>query len=615
MMKLARRRTLALPHLLLAVFLLSVPAATVLAQAQKVVAVEVKGNSHISAEAITAAVGTKVGADFTQQQVDDDKRSIERLGFFHEVTAYVEPAQGGVGVKVIFAVVEHPQVTAITITGNTKIEEAKLREVMLTQVGGVFSEATLEKDIAAVQKLYREQGFALARITEECGISPEGVVKIPIAEGWIESIKVQGNKKTKTRIILRELETKPGDVFDAKRLQKDLQRLRNLDFFETLDFLPADASEPGKVALNINVKEKKTGTVSVGLGYSSRERLVGFADITEHNFRGVGQEIGARWEAGQFTNRSGYELSFNDPWMLGKRTSLGFQLYDRTTNRPLLTDVTVTRPVAPNDDGSPVLDNTGVPVMTTGNEQIEPWVFEKRKGIGISVGKPLGEQSRVLLDLRTDEVVYSTVSGYVDTYQDAALTQQILKPSNGRVTSATLRAIRNTRDLDINPHRGGLSSISLELAGGPLGGNWTFGKVGADLRRYYPIGRAKADGSNQMVLATRLLAGVSVGDMPLSEHYWLGGAESLRGYREDEFNGTRTLLWSTEFRVPFGSSLQGVTFFDYGYAWPKGPLSFGQMMPAVGLGIRVVTPLGPLRLDYGFGKNGGRSHFSIGHVF
>lgn len=579
-------------HFPLIAILLLVSAAQISAQAQKVVAIEVKGNNAISTEAILSALRTAIGADLSQQQVDEDRRSLERLGFFHEVTTYVEPAPGGV--KVVFSVVENPKVTKIEITGNTKVPEAELRKVMLTQEGAVFSEATLEKDIAAIHKLYREQGYALARVTDECTLTPEGTLKIPIAEGWIEAINVRGNKKTKTRIILREMETKPGDVFDARQLQKDLMRLRNLDYFEMLDFQPADASEPGKVVLDVNVREKKTGTVSVGLGYSSRERLVGFADITEHNFRGVGQQIGLRWEAGQFTNRSGYEFSFTDPWMLGKRTSLGFQFYNRTTNRPLLTNV----------------------VLNNAVQELNTWVFERRKGLGISVGKPAGEFTRLLLDLRSDDVLYSTVPGYLDPDQDAALTDQVLRLSDGRVTSATLRGVRDTRDLAINPHRGAFYSVSTELAGGPLGGTWSFGKIGVDLRRYFPIGKAKPDGSNQKVLATRLMAGASIGKMPLSEHYWLGGAETLRGYREDEFNGTRMLLLSTEFRVPLGTSLQGVTFFDCGYAWPRNQgLRLGELKPAVGLGLRVITPLGPLRLDYGFGTDGGRSHFSIGHVF
>ncbi|HPT97049.1 MAG TPA: POTRA domain-containing protein [Armatimonadota bacterium] len=138
-------------HFPLIAILLLVSAAQISAQAQKVVAIEVKGNNAISTEAILSALRTAIGADLSQQQVDEDRRSLERLGFFHEVTTYVEPAPGGV--KVVFSVVENPKVTKIEITGNTKVPEAELRKVMLTQEGAVFSEATLEKDIAAIHKL------------------------------------------------------------------------------------------------------------------------------------------------------------------------------------------------------------------------------------------------------------------------------------------------------------------------------------------------------------------------------------------------------------------------------------------------------------------------------
>ncbi|NLC56024.1 MAG: BamA/TamA family outer membrane protein [Armatimonadetes bacterium] len=550
-------------------------------QAEKVVAIEFRGNTNISTETLSAAIRTALGADLTKEQVDADVEALRKLGFFHEVSVLSEPGPGGTGAKVIFNVVEHPKVTAITITGNTKIPEAKLKELMLTREGQVFNENTFERDATAIQDYYRNQGYTLARVSEY-DVSPEGKVTIPIAEGWVEAVRITSpakKMKTKQRVILRELETKPGEVFHLPTLQSDLMQLRNLDYFEIVEPKVLDGSEPGKVVLVLDCKEKKTGTVSVGLGYSSRERLVGFADITENNFRGVGQQIGVRWEAGQFTNRSGYEFSFADPWMLGKRTSLGLQLYNRTTNRPLLVD------------------------------DIDTWIFEKRKGIGVSVGKPFGTRNRVLLDFRSDDIGFQPVSGFPEPPAD-------LLASEGRVTSLTLRGIRNTRDYDINPKRGALYSTSLEMAGGPLGGAWSFTKIGADIRHYVPIGRSKPDSSKQMVLATRLMAGAALGNTPLSENYWIGGAESLRGYREDQFHGTRLLLLSTELRVPFGSNLQGVTFFDYGYAWPKGTgFSLGDLQPAVGIGLRVVTQLGPLRLDYGFGKDGGRSHFSIGHVF
>ncbi|MDH7570030.1 MAG: POTRA domain-containing protein, partial [Armatimonadota bacterium] len=319
------------PVCVLALTSLLALAGSACAQTQKVVSLEVRGNVNISREAIMAAVTrTRIGADFSQQQLDEDVRSIRRLGWFYQVNPIVET--GADGVKIIIGVVEHPKVTAIQITGNTKFTEAELLKLMSTQVGSVFNEVTFQRDVEAIERHYRANEYRLARVTEEVDITPEGVVKIPIAEGWVEEIRVEGLKKTKQYVVMRELDTKPGEVFYGKQLQEDLQRLRNLDYFETMEPQIADGSEPGKVKLVINVKEKKTGTVSVGLGYSSRDRLVGFADVTEHNFRGRGQQVGLRWEAGQFTNRSGYEFSFTDPWALGKRTSLGLRLYDAATN-------------------------------------------------------------------------------------------------------------------------------------------------------------------------------------------------------------------------------------------------------------------------------------------
>ncbi len=582
MVSLAGGRCSSVVVLMLMGFLVAGAATVARAQTQKIVGIEVKGNKNISAEAVLLAITRcKVGDDLSDQHVAEDERAIRRLGFFHDVRSQVESVAGGA--KLTFAVVENPKVTAIQISGNTRVPTPQLEAGLQTKVGSVFKEDAFEKDVASVQKAYKEKGLVLARVTEESGVSPEGVVKIAIAEGWVEAIKVVGCRKTKQYVVLREVETKPGEVFDTNKLNDDRKRLHNLDYFElpTPEFQLEDGSEPGKVVLVINCKEKKTGTVSIGLGYSSRDRLVGFADVSEHNFRGVGQQVGVRWEAGQYTNRTGYELSFADPWLLGKRTSLGLQLYNRTTNRPLV----------------------------LGGDQADTWIFERRRGAGVSVGKPLGRFDRLLLDFRSDDIKFSPVEGY-----PAPPTDMIA--SEGRVTSLTFRGIRNTRDYDINPHRGSLHSASAELAGGPLGGRWTFTKLGTDLRHYLPVGKAKADGANQMVLAMRVMGGISLGNVPLSENYWIGGAETLRGYREDEFHGTRMLLFSSEFRVPFGSSLQGVTFFDYGYAWPEGQgLRLADMQPAVGLGLRVVTPLGPLRLDYGFGKQGGRSHFSIGHVF
>src|SRR5262249_51063897 len=126
------------------------------------------------------------------------------------------------------------------------------------------------------------------------------------------------------------------------------------------------------------------------------------------------------------------------------------------------------------------------------------------------------------------------------------------------------------------------------------------------------------------VLAARVMGGISSGELPFFEQFFLGGADTIRGYVEDRFWGDKMLLFSTELRMPLSSNLIGVIFADYGDAWsPQSGLDiqgFSQSRGfngqyGVGLGIRVTTPLGPIRLDYGFGREGGRTHFSIGHSF
>jgi outer membrane protein insertion porin family len=181
-----------------------------------------------------------------------------------------------------------------------------------------------------------------------------------------------------------------------------------------------------------------------------------------------------------------------------------------------------------------------------------------------------------------------------------------------------------------------LGRANLTDTGPDAFGSSNFGKYVTDLRRYVPLRAHRATNPAERqrervpVLALRLMGGLSSGKLPYFEQFFIGGADSLRGYLEDRFWGSRMFLASTEFRYPLASSLMGVAFADLGDAWasssdfqfsdPTLQTRYQQhtnFSPSygVGFGIRVVTPLGPLRLDYAIGKEGGRTHFSIGHSF
>jgi outer membrane protein insertion porin family len=170
----------------------------------------------------------------------------------------------------------------------------------------------------------------------------------------------------------------------------------------------------------------------------------------------------------------------------------------------------------------------------------------------------------------------------------------------------------------------GYTSQGTEVAG--LVGGVTFSKASLDLRRYLPIGgRRKKLGEKKRALAVRLMGGYSIGQVPFFEQYFVGGADTLRGYREARFWGTNMLLGSVELRQPIANALTGVIFVDAGDAWGGSFDSVAiqnyiqangfTMHIGVGVGIRVRTPLGPLRLDYGIGSEGGQVHFSVGNAF
>jgi outer membrane protein insertion porin family len=206
----------------------------------------------------------------------------------------------------------------------------------------------------------------------------------------------------------------------------------------------------------------------------------------------------------------------------------------------------------------------------------------------------------------------------------------------GIVAAGSVRLVHNTRDFDLDPGAGAYDGLSVEY--GTVNGNTfagttfaqipfdgPFNKASVDIRRYFSKGGRKLTPQDKRVtLAFRLRAGISSGKLPFFEQFFIGGAESLRGYQEDRFWGDNMLMASAELRKPIAQSISGVLFADYGDAWAGNPSFFITQLPqsqtfqgnlGVGVGIRVNTPIGHLRLDYGVGSEGGRTHFSMGQAF
>ncbi|MFB3883227.1 MAG: outer membrane protein assembly factor [Armatimonadota bacterium] len=553
-----------------------------------IVDVRIEGNVTVSSQEILDRVSSKVGGQYSDPQVKRDVEAIRQMGWFARVWQDSESEENGI--RLTFHVVENPVITDIQFQGNRELTREQLLAVMKTKPGQIYNARDLLADAGLdgnIERLYQKEGYTLAMVLPP-SMSDTGVLTIPIAEGVIEEIRITGNTHTKNYAIRRYIRTKVGESYDEHKVQRDVGRLNSLGWFETVRRDADVGSEPGKVILIFTVVEKKrSGLASVGGGYSSVQGLVGFIDLTKTNVGGNGQEVSIR---GEFGGRTSYELGYQNPWVMTPETRLSAGIYDRLILREAF-----------------VLDDEG--------NSHDIFYDERRNGGNVTLGRPLSDTTTVFFGLRADDVSISDV----DEDELPFLTDengQLLPAFQPRdVRSITLAGVNDTRNDLFNPSSGFYQRLSAEFAG-VLGGV-DFNKYVSDSRRFFPIGKK--------VLAFRLLGGAVTGDAPYLEQFLIGGTESLRGFRTDRFVGTRMAILNTELRFPVSENLLGVAFVDVGDAW-GGPVAsdpaFGDVVHdsfqahvGYGVGVRVRTPIGPLRLDLGFSEEGTETHFGVRHMF
>jgi outer membrane protein insertion porin family len=423
-------------------------------------------------------------------------------------------------------------------------------------------------------------------------MSPAGVLTITINEGVIEGIIVKGNDKTKPNVITRELKQKPGDVFNTNDAQRSIQRLSNLGFFEDVSMKLNPGREPNGVVLETDVKEQKTGSFSIGAGYSADNGLVGILGIGDKNFHGTGDAINIETQLGGNTNSAGFTFSYVIPWLDSKHTSLSFSLFDAETQ---YTDYGL-----PNQP-----DNT------------QRSTYDRRsEGVAVSLGRPEGEYVTNYFNLRSQSDKYiSYVSGPVQydaapgsLLYNSAFNAQYLANNFGVTNSVGVSRVFDNRDNVFNPTKGNRFEVGCEFAGRVFGSNFSYNKYVLDERQYFDLGK-------EHVLALRVQGGYATGNMPQSGLFVVGGADTLRGYEDYEFSGTRMVTATAEYRFPIIQKVEGVLFTDMGNAWDNGWSNTPGMHSSVGVGLRMNSPLGPIRVDLGKGSEGTRGDFSFGGQF
>lgn len=462
--------------------------------------------------------------------------------------------------------------------GSTVLPPAELLSVMRTQVGTLLDEQLLAQDAEALQRLYEQKGYPLARVVG-FDRQPDGTLIVQIAEGRISQIEVSGNRRTRRSTILRNTQLRPGEIYSLPKLQRERERLGKLPFLREVQVSPEPADELGQVRVNISVKEVNTTQFAAAIGYTSRRGLLGFLEFSDTNLFGGGQEVQLQWQRGTFfyeggpeegEQRQAYLLQYTEPSLTGWGLIVGLSAYDlQSVLRPTFSETEVT--------------------LRT---------FERRRGYRLSLGKEWAERLRVFATLRNDEVNYDDAPSFLLSLGQKAL-------NRGRVVAPGLRVQYDSRDDRLNPRHGVFAQGAWESAQRSWGGDFAFDRFTLDLRGYWP---ALRDGA----LALRALFGFASRDLPLSESFWLGGFD-LRGYEFDQFRGDRMVLFTGEVRLPLLEGVQGVAFVDVGDAWLRG--GSVRLNAGAGVGLRFFSPFGAIRLDIAAGREKVFTYVTLGQSF
>ncbi len=559
-------------------------------------------------ERIYDAIATKPGRTVTRTQLQSDINAVFATGFFSNVQA--EPEDTDIGVRVTFFVLPNPVLKSVNTDGTKVLEDGVIDRIFGSQIGKITNLKDIQTGVKELEKYYQDKGYVLAQVID-IKATPEGNINLVVSEGAIEGIKVafinedgktvdnEGKPVTGTTrdfIITRELTIKEGEIFNKNTVQSDLQKVFALGLFEDLNIGLAPGTDPRKVIVTVNVKERNTGSIAAGAGLSSSTGLFGTVSFQQQNLGGNNQKLGLDIQVGE--RELLFDLNFTDPWLAGDpyRTSFTANIF----NRSLF---------------SYIFDTP----IGIGVDNISPRI--NRLGTGFSFSRPLGTATTASLGLRYERVRI-TSSNSNDIAATDSLGNPLTASGTGQDDLLLLQFAYATdqRDNPIRPSSGSVFRIATEQSI-PIGlGSVFLNRVRASYSYFVPVNFLNFSEGTQ-ALAFNVQAGTVLGTLPPYEAFQLGGSNSIRGWDEGKIGSGRSFgIFSAEYRFPVFNIVGGVLFFDYGTDLgsasavpgnPAGARNKPGSGAGYGIGVRVQSPLGSIRVDYGIGSNGG-TQFSFG---
>ena len=583
-----------------------------------------EGNEHFPAKELEQYMSTKTAWWFIRKGAfDDDKfqSDLSRIrtmyrgkGFLDaRLTNEINYTDDGQFMLVTILVDEGERYLAgeVTIEGELAFPEEDIRNRIHVKTGDPFDYTMIKEDTENIRTFYYDKGYMNAEVDLKHRYnSTDDRMDMVYAitaheEVYVGMINVLGNTKTRDKVIRRELRVYPGEKYDGERLKKSKERIYNLGFFEDVYFETIPTADPNVKNLNVTVKETKTGEISFGGGYSSVDAFIGFAQVRQRNFdllnfptfTGGGQNLTIRGEIGNA--RTNYFLSWTDPWIFDFPYLFGFDIY-RQEHKQF------------GDSGY--------------------GYDETRTGGSLRLGKEITDDLSVGLVYNLEEVQISNLQENASE----ALTREL---GTNWISRITLNTEYDRRDNKYSPTKGFVVGGSIENAGGFIGGTKDFVKAFGYGSYYYSI-------IESVVLELKLQGGAVQNygkseDVPIYERFFAGGGSTIRGYKErgvgprdvgsnTALGGEAMLIGNVEVTFPIWKKLiKGAVFFDAGNVWEEADLKVlttakddSGIKAGTGIGVRVKTPIGPVKLDYGFplnknydDKREGQFYFSVTHGF
>ncbi len=581
------------------------------------------GNAAVSDGALRGAMrqgttGFLKSGTFKKKQFEEDR---ERLVTHFRNQGYLDATVDAVEIRPRSGAPEHLDllirvtegqryhVGEVNWQGNTVFDDLTIAQEIHLQKGEVFKEREYLRTLENLQTLYADQGYIYIGVEPQRELRDDRVnVTLSIFEGQpakVRDIRLAGNTKTYDRVLLREFHIFPGDVFSRRRIEYSVRDAMQRGYFEEVmpDFRPI--GDGGDIDLVFRVKEKQTGQFMFGAAYSAETAVSGFIQVQETNFRGTGQTIGVTWQFG--TRRRYVDLSFTEPWFTGRPILLGGDIFDRY------------------------------------QYNFDDFYESRVRGFSLRTGMRIPGARFSSLGLRY-ELSQTRLSNFSRSYvsyldelerslgEGSVPFERLDKVDWPRSKSGVrLTFNRNSTDNPFFPTAGSRSSYSVELAGGPLGGQIEYHQHQFQHSYYQRLPANFALHVRGMLGVIEGLEGAA--NVPDYEKFRLGGNRrfTLRGYRDLEvvprgnpsfIGGRAYTIFNLEMLYPLTRAVQLLTFLDMGDTWNSlSAADLAYLRKGAGFGIRVEVPLmGTIGFDYGYGFDraqgpGWQPHFNIGTMF